>query len=87
MKAALENFAVQRISALEDDAGAGFEFLAGVHQRFPPVGLQPCDKEALDGAAARDAPADQPRREYTGVVDDEDVAAPSKSATLPWPCQ
>ena len=58
MKAALENFAVQRIGALEDDAGAGFQFLAGMHQRFPPVGLQPGDEEALDGAAARDAPAD-----------------------------
>ena len=74
MKPAIENFAVERARALEDDAGAGFQLLARVHERFPSVVLGAADEQTLHGPAARDAAAEKPRWKYPGIVDDEDIA-------------
>jgi hypothetical protein len=74
VKAARQHLPVNRPRAVELHLGAAPQLLAGVHQRFPPIGVEAFDQDALDGAAARHAPADQPRGEHARVVDDEEVA-------------
>jgi hypothetical protein len=73
----------------EQDARSGFELLSGVHQRTPSgdrrwVGLVPCsvagvplnplEQQTLDRSAARLAPTQQTSREYSGIVQYEEVA-------------
>jgi hypothetical protein len=83
----LQDFAVQNRVAVEHDVRARLQLLSGVDERFPRCGrfsaLLPAHsrsrrdaphKQTLDGAAARHAPAEQARRKYPRVVDDDKVA-------------
>ena len=81
----LEDLAVQSTHSFKHHPRARFQFLPRVHQRLPIV-VRVCsvagsmtpdsdsDQQALDGAAAGDATAEQARWENARVVDHEHVA-------------
>ena len=78
----LEHLPVQRgCAALEDHRGPGLQLLPGMHQRVPDFragrvtrAIDARQEQALDGAAGRHAPSEQPRGKHAGVVDDNQVA-------------
>ena len=59
---------------LEDHPRAGLELLSRMHERVPLVRARLLEQQALDGAAARIAAAEQPRRKHARVVGDHQVA-------------
>ena len=68
------------VRPFEDDACADVELLPRVHQRFPQLevpgsgGRQFTNQQALDSAAAGNAPAKKPRRKDPRVVEYEQIA-------------
>ena len=65
---------MDRRQAVEHDARSGPQLLPRMHQRLPAIAFDRRDEQALDGAAARHAPAEQPRRDHARVVHDEKIA-------------
>ena len=59
---------------LEHHARTRFQLLARMHERAPFVIALALEQQALDGAAARIATAEQPRRKHARVVGDEAIA-------------
>jgi hypothetical protein len=58
------------------------KFLAWMHERIPMFIIEIGEQQTLDGAAARDAASEQPRRKHFGVVDDEQITLPKKLRKL-----
>ena len=69
MEVPLEHLHLQQLAVpLETGPRAGAELLSRVDQCVPAVAVEAREQEALDGAAARVAPAEQPRRNDPRVV-------------------
>ena len=87
---ALGHFSMDRDDALEDHPRAGFQLLARMHERFPPLSRlvfatagrqRPPDQQTLDRSAARHAPSEQAGGKDPGVVDHDEVAGLSSDGS------
>lgn len=79
VKATIQHFGLERDTvAFEPNECAGLQLLARMHQRIPPIITDMSEEQALDDAAARHAMTQQPRREHSGIVEDQQITTAKK---------